>query len=160
MPPEFAAMHPDDSAASGRLQVEIRCEIEPAMLRLLREVINSIANHLGFSDKQASEIEICVDEACANTIEHAYQTTHAEQKTISIQISFDAGELNIRVCDSGQGLSKAFEVSSTALDQYTAPDREHFRGLGFYMMHKLMDRVDVRTTPGQGTTVEMIKIRK
>jgi anti-sigma regulatory factor (Ser/Thr protein kinase) len=44
------------------------------------------------------------------------------------------------------------------VEEYADPDREEYRGLGLYMIHKFMDRVDVQTAPGKGTTVEMTKI--
>jgi anti-sigma regulatory factor (Ser/Thr protein kinase) len=158
-------MEPESKFAAGKMQIELRCRIDASMLRLLRDLISSVSSHLGFSDQQIGEIEICVDEACANALEHAYQGTDDQpvnppEKVICIEICFDGEALTVRVIDSGQGLATAMEMPVESIDKYAQPGREKYRGLGFFLMHKFMDRVDVRTSPGQGTTVEMIKLRK
>ena len=51
---------------------ELKCRVDGSMLRPLREFVSNVARTLGFGEKQVGEIEICVDEACANAIEHAY----------------------------------------------------------------------------------------
>jgi anti-sigma regulatory factor (Ser/Thr protein kinase) len=146
------------------MEIEVRCRVDASMLRLLREVICSVSHHLGFSEQECGEIEMCVDEACANAIEHAYSAIEApannEENRINIEVYFDGEALTVRVIDSGRGLKKTVEQPLHTLDKYLDAGHERYRGLGFYLMNKFMDRVDVTTVPGEGTTVEMTKIRK
>ena len=63
-------------------------------------------------------------------------------------------EIYIRIKDSGCGISdvkKAMEPLFT-----TAPEEER-SGLGFSVMESFMDRLNVRSKVGQGTTVTMRK---
>lgn len=152
------------------MEIELRCRVDVTMLRLLRELVSSVSSHLGFSEQQCGEIEMCVDEACANAIEHAYKAVQEHptaapppqpsEERICIEVYFDGEALTVRVIDTGQGLSKVLEQPLATLDNYLESGRERYRGLGFYLMNKFMDRVDVHTKPGGGTTVEMTKILK
>ena len=156
-------MEPESKLPSGKMQMELRCRIDAAMLKLLREVVTSVASHLGFSEEETDEIELSVDEACANALEHAYDpevSKEAPDKSVTLEIHFDGQALTVRVMDSGQGITRAMEIPIEDLEEYAAPGRTEYRGLGFHLMHKFMDHVQVRSEPGQGTTVEMIKIRK
>ncbi|MCX7625427.1 MAG: ATP-binding protein [Candidatus Sumerlaeaceae bacterium] len=143
-------------------RIEICCRIDSSMLGLLRDFVTAVANYLGFSARETSEIEICVDEACANALEHAYKpdtNTLEPNKELVIEICFHDGELTIRVIDHGCGISEP-QARIASLDEYLAPEKEKFRGLGLYMIQKFMDRVNVHSEPGKGTIVEMTKVRR
>jgi anti-sigma regulatory factor (Ser/Thr protein kinase) len=146
-------------------RIELRCRIDGSMLGPLREFVSNIARHLGFADREVGEIEICVDEACANALEHGYLRVFghedpAEGRDLSLEIFFQDGELTVRVIDYGCGSQSRAHPRVHDLKEYVERDGERYRGLGLFLIHKFMDRVDVRTGPGQGTTVEMTKIRR
>ena len=144
------------------------------MLNLLREFVCAVARHLGFGDDQVMEIEICVDEACANAIEHAFvRRTPAPglhpglaagpdspEGEVALEIAFTGEELTIRVVDNGTGSHPTLGGDVMRLEEYLDQNREKYRGLGFQLMRRFMDRVSVTTDPGRGTTVEMTKIRR
>lgn len=144
---------------------ELKCRVDSTMLRPLREFVSNVARTLGFSEKQVGEIEICVDEACANAIEHAYPKTFEREfanggRDLCIEVQYKDDELVVRVRDYGCGASEEMKSRLRDLNDYLASDQERYRGLGLYLMHKFMDRVTVQSSPGQGTTVEMTKVRK
>lgn len=148
-------------------QIELRCRLDKAMLMPLREFVCNVAHVLGFSDQQVNELEICVDEACANAIEHAYppervcgQSLQHDSEHLRIEILFSEDELTVRVIDFGSGADSGLNPRFQKLEEYLDPARENYRGLGLYMVHKFMDEVQVKSSPGQGTTVEMKKIRR
>lgn len=135
------------------------------MLKPLREFVCAVAHTLGFTEQQVSEIEICVDEACANAIEHAYTGPYErefpnDQRDIFIEMTFHGDELMVRVIDHGQGGDAGVHQKIRDLAEYLDNGREKFRGLGLYLMNKYMDKVTVHTAPGKGTTVEMTKYRR
>lgn len=144
---------------------ELKCRVDGSMLRPLREFVSNVARTLGFSEKQLGEIEICVDEACANAIEHAYpkgfeREFPCTERDLCIELRFRDDELVVRVIDFGCGAPNEINPRLKELDEYLGADQERFRGLGLYLMHKFMDSVTVQTTPGKGTTVEMVKVRR
>lgn len=145
-------------------QIELHCRINGTMLGPLREFVANVARQLGFSEQQVHEVEICVDEACANALEHAYDTPFErefrDEQDLTIEISFHREELMVRIMDQGRGSNDPIRARIKHLEEYINAERDNFRGLGLYLIQKFMDRVDVRTAPGKGTTVEMTKIRK
>lgn len=148
-------------------QMELRCRIDSAMLGMLREFVSSVARHLEFPDEQIAQIEICVDEACANAMEHAYAKSFEvegqdrESHVLIVELLFNGGdEFTVRVTDHGCGTQSGLDAKMQSLEEYLDASRDRFRGLGFHLMRKFMDRVDVKSLPGRGTTVEMTKFRR
>lgn len=166
-------MNPADATVMGPVpgqpppHIEMRVRVNMAMLGLLREFVTSVARHLGFPEDQTAQIEMCVDEACANAIEHAYRKSFDApedpdhpHELVAVEIFFSGEELTIRVVDNGLGAESGAESRMRDLEQYIDANRESYRGLGFHLINQFMDRVDVRTAPGLGTTVEMTKFRR
>ena len=102
------------------------------------------ARDLGFDHKALYAIELALDEACANIIDHAY---HGEGKgSIDIDLSTEDSLFVIKVEDRGQ----AFDPKSIPAPDLTSPlDIRNERGLGVYTMRKLMDRVDFSRCKGK-----------
>jgi len=153
---------PHEHGNSTRPQIELRCRVSSTMLGLMREFVCSVARHLGFSENQVAEIEISVDEACANAIEHAYSKSFATpedtEQLVTVEIEYSGEMMTIRVTDRGIGNPGDFGTIKK-LEQYLDASRDQYRGLGFLLMERFMDRVDVKSAPGRGTTVEMTKLR-
>lgn len=145
-----------------RPHIELRCRLDGSMLGLLREFVCTVARHLDFSEKQIAEIEISVDEACANVMEHAYRgrAPEPECKELLVEIAYSGDEMAIRIIDQGDGSGLETLASNKSLQDYVDNPRETYRGLGMLLMQKFMDRVDVRCVPGRGTTVELVKMRQ
>ena len=102
------------------------------------------ARDLGFDHKALYAIELALDEACANIIDHAYQ---CEGKgSIDIDLSTDDSQFVIKVQDCGQ----EFDPESVLPPDLTSPlDIRSERGLGVYTMRKLMDRVEFSRCEGK-----------
>lgn len=102
--------------------------------------------------EELSDIRTAVSEAVTNSIVHGYRGTSG---SIEIVVRLLPNrEIYIRIKDSGCGISdvkKAMEPLFT-----TAPEEER-SGLGFSVMESFMDRLNVRSKVGQGTTVTMRK---
>jgi serine/threonine-protein kinase RsbW len=142
--------------------LEIRCRVDSSMLQLLRDFVTAVARHCSFSEEEISQIEICVDEACANVMEHAYKGGDVrtfERQDIVVEVVFEEDELTVRVIDHGMGTNPDAVHRIEKLEQYLQGEEQRLRGLGFYLIHQYMDRVDIRSVPGHGTTVEMTKKR-
>lgn len=139
--------------------MELRCHVDSSLLGLLRDFVCSVARHLGFSDQQVAEIEISVDEACANAMEHAYSTEepNGEGNDVQVELYLSPDRLTIRVSDSGTGTPDLDHPMS--MEVYLDIDREKFRGLGLVLMQRFMDEVRIHAVPGRGTVVEMTKLR-
>ena len=146
-------------------QIELRCTVDRAMLGPLRAFVCNIARELGFTEQQVCEIEICVDEVCANCMEHAYSKTFEREfpntsRDLFMEVHYRGDEMTVRIIDHGIGTDAKCLPRISHIEDYLEKGRENFRGLGLYLIRKFMDRVDFHSAPGKGTTVVMTKYRR
>ena len=134
--------------------------IVPGRFERLTEIaafITRAAREAGLSDDEAFHVEMAVDEACSNVIEHAYAT-----QTGDIDLACrcpTAGQFEVVIRDSGQSFDPD-EVPTPNVDAPTDLSTLNEGGLGLYFMRKLMDEVRFEFVPGQGNTLTMIKRTK
>ena len=88
------------------------------------------------------QIQLAVDEACANVVDHAYEGM--EPGDMEISCSVDDRGLSVRVRDWGTGFA-ADQVSDPDVD---APLEERtLGGLGLFLVKQVMDQVDYGRVP-------------
>ena len=125
-------------------------------LALIREFVTTVGRQAQFEESDLSNLELAVDEACANVIEHAYG--HDITKEVVVRAIFDDESLHISVIDEGLG----FDPNKTPEDsvEQLIHDRKS-GGLGIRLIKKLMDEVSYEIVPGQKNELHMTKkIRK
>jgi serine/threonine-protein kinase RsbW len=95
----------------------------------------------------ASDVELCVSEACTNAIKYGQSTDGEDIITLFFEIHPD--RLVIRVQDKGSGFN---------LEDLPDPDLESFpeRGYGLYIIRSKMDDVEYSQTD-KGNFLTMIK---
>ncbi len=121
-------------------------------LEIIRDFISGVANKVGFDSDEANKIELAVDEACTNVIEHAYQND--DSRNIDIAIKLECQKFTIVVTDRGRSFSFN-QVDMPNMDSYLAELR--VGGLGIYLMKTLMDEVDYQSKPNGSNEVRMVK---
>ena len=112
-------------------------------LHRIRDFITGIAEESGINEQDLDNIELAVDEACANIIEHGYEAD-APDKDLTIRMEIDAEKLVLTIIDQG----KQFDPRSkrqTELKELVAMKRDG--GLGISLIKQTMDEIDYRTTP-------------
>jgi serine/threonine-protein kinase RsbW len=125
-------------------------------LALIREFVTTVGKQARMSDDDVSKLELAVDEACANVIEHAYG--HDITKEVDVRAVFDEDEVRISVIDSGRGFDPA-KIDEETVEQLVAQRKSG--GLGFRLIKTLMDDVSYEIIPGQKNELHMTKkIRK
>jgi len=125
-------------------------------LALIREFVTTVGRQAQFEETEILNLELAVDEACANVIEHAYG--HDITKEVVVRAKFDEATLQISVIDEGLG----FDPDKTPQDsiEQLIHDRKS-GGLGIRLIKKLMDEVSYEIVPGQKNELHMTKkIRK
>jgi len=121
-------------------------------LAIIREFIARVAEQAGLSEKALGELELAVDEACTNVIEHAYG--HDSTKEVVIRAIFDEEEIRIEVIDTGHGFEPT-QVESLELDELV--EKRRTGGLGMRLMQTLMDEVHYEFEPGKKNELTMVK---
>ncbi len=119
-------------------------------LEIIREFVVGIARRYGFKDDAISEIELAVDEACANVIKHAYR--YDDQHNIDITVETNSTKIAITISDQGLGFNpERLESPQQRL-------QKHARGgLGIALIRKVMDEVSFSINPGRHNEVRMVK---
>ena len=121
-------------------------------LALIREFVGSAAQQAGLSAKEAAGLEMAVDEACANVIEHAYG--HDVSKEVVVRVTLDGETLSIDIEDTGRGFDPG-AVDQEELEQLI--NKRKTGGLGMRLMTKLMDEVRYEIEPGKKNALHMTK---
>jgi serine/threonine-protein kinase RsbW len=121
-------------------------------LALIREFVGSIAQQSGMDSADIGKLELAVDEACANVIEHAYG--HDISKEVIIRASLDDETLRIDVEDTGRGFDPGL-IEPEELEQLV--NKRKSGGLGMRLMKTLMDEVRYEIEPGKKNELHMVK---
>ena len=101
--------------------------------------------------EELGDIKTAVSEAVTNCIVHAYPE---EIGKIGMRMRIlPEGQLEIAVRDWGRGI----ENIEQAMKPLFTTGGEERSGMGFTIMGSFMDRLRVRSAPGKGTTVVMLR---
>jgi serine/threonine-protein kinase RsbW len=121
-------------------------------LALIREFVSSTASQAGFDSSEVAKLELAVDEACANVIEHAYG--HDISKEVVVRVTLDEETLSIDIEDTGRGFDPDL-IQPEELEQLIS--KRKTGGLGMRLMKTLMDEVHYEIEPGKKNALRMVK---
>ena len=121
-------------------------------LALIREFVTTVGQQAGLSEAEIGKIELAVDEACANVIEHAYG--HDLSKEVIIRANIDDDAITFEIEDTGKGFDPT-QIAQEELEKLIQQRKDG--GLGMRLIKKLMDEVQYEIVPGQKNELRMIK---
>jgi anti-sigma regulatory factor (Ser/Thr protein kinase) len=124
-------------------------------LAQIAEFVGAVVRDAGWDEDEVFHVQVAVDEACSNIIEHAYGSDSAGDVRLTCCIQ-DQGDLVISIHDHG----KPFDPSAVP-EPPVGADLENLPegGLGLYFMRRLMDQVDFHFDTQRGNELTMIKRR-
>ncbi len=115
-----------------------------------RVVVAVFATRMNPTLEEIDDIKTAVSEAVTNAVIHGYQNGEG---IIYIEAAVEENVLSITVSDDGIGISDIEKAMEPMFS--TRPDERS--GMGFSFMEAFMDRVEVVSSPGKGTSVTMRK---
>jgi anti-sigma regulatory factor (Ser/Thr protein kinase) len=118
--------------------LEMRFASDPTYLPAVRHAIEAYYRTVGLDDKTAADVGLCLNEALANIIRHAYGG--ACDRPIVVRAESDGRRLRLTVRDWGCGRVPG-EVSPAVHDPLTPG------GLGLICLRTLMDEVSFQPQP-------------
>ena len=121
-------------------------------LALIRDFVGNIGRQAGMAETELSMLELAVDEACANVIEHAYGLDKTQE--VIMRVTLDVDCLKIQVIDTGKGFDPG-QIEQKDVKKLIAERRSG--GLGMRMMKLVMDEVQYQMKPGERNELTMIK---
>ena len=114
----------------------------------------AFASQLDPTLEELGDIKTAVSEAVTNAIVHGYPDSIGKV-TLRLRI-LSGGRLEIMVKDAGRGIEDVVQ----AREPLFTTGGEERSGMGFTIMESFMDKLRVRSTPGKGTTVTMLRTIK
>jgi serine/threonine-protein kinase RsbW len=122
-------------------------------LAKIGDFVRHIAQTAGFEKFAVYSIEMAVDEACSNIIEHAYGGEGVGD--IRCTCALTEGSLTITLSDRG----KSFDPSAVPPPNLSDDiDARQAHGLGLYFIRQWMDEVNFRSNGGENH-LTMVKRR-
>ncbi len=116
-----------------------------------RVVAAAFVSQLDPTIEELADVKTAVSEAVTNAIIHGYENRYGIITMICRQYE---KSVEIEISDEGRGIE---DVEEAMQPLYTSkPDLER-SGMGFTVMESFMDRIKVRSKPGEGTTVILYK---
>jgi serine/threonine-protein kinase RsbW len=124
-------------------------------LAAIGEFVSRAAEAAGLDARAVYSVQMAVDEACSNIIEHAYGGEG--RGNIECTCHVDEDGLTVVLRDKG----RFFDPTSVpAPDLHANLEDRTGGGLGLYFMRQLMDEVHFEFTPGSGNLLTMVKRRE
>ena len=111
-------------------------------LHRIRDFITGIAEESGIDEQDLDNIELAVDEACANIIEHGYEPNEPD-KDLTIRMEIDSDKLVLTISDQGKHFDPR---SKKQIELKELIDMKRDGGLGISLIKQTMDDIDYRTT--------------
>jgi anti-sigma regulatory factor (Ser/Thr protein kinase) len=116
----------------------------PENVLLVRETLTGIADGVGISGGDLSDIRTAVTEACNNVVLHAYE---GAEGPLEVEMCVEPGSLVVTVRDHGIG------IESAAASLHGEGDAE--AGIGLPVIEALSQSAEFAKTPEGGTEVRM-----
>ena len=135
--------------------LELELASDPEELPGVRQALNRWAAAHGWSDDQASEISLAVDEALCNVIRHGYEGQTNNRIKLSASPVHDPKEgdgVELRVRDFGKQVDPA-DIRGRDLDNVRPG------GLGVHLIRAMMNSVEYTPAKGGGMLLVMRKYK-
>jgi serine/threonine-protein kinase RsbW len=126
-----------------RTTIVVQTPGEMSYLYRIREFITGIAAESGIDEQDILNIELAVDEACANVIEHGYDPD-SPNKSLTIQMEIDDQKLVLKIIDQGKSFDPRLKPPPDIQKLITM---KRDGGLGISLIKQTMDEIDYRRTP-------------
>ena len=124
-------------------------------LEKIREYFSEAASQAGLDEDAVFEVQVAVDEAASNIIDHAYEGECESEIECTNEVLPDGLKLNLH--DHG----KPFDPEKVGLpDIISNPTRRKKGGLGLYFMRQMMDEVNFSFSGDGGNDLTMFKRRR
>lgn len=119
--------------------------------RFARVAVAAFLTQLNPTIEEVSDVKTAVSEAVTNAIIHGYEN---ELHKVAVSCKIKDNLFTVQIKDTGRGIE---DVEKAMTPMYTTKPELDRSGMGFAFMEAFMDKVEVHSEVGEGTTVEMEK---
>lgn len=119
-----------------------------------RVVAAAFVSQIDPTVEELADVKTAVSEAVTNAIIHGYENKGG---TVRMICKLYLNAVEISVIDEGKGIE---DIELARQPMYTSAPEMERSGMGFSVMESFMDKVEVFSEVGKGTTVSMYKTFK
>lgn len=131
-------------------QVEMKIPSDLVFERVVRAAAKEVGEQMGFSEEKLADLMLAVSEAVTNAIEHGNQ--QSQEIDVGVVFALEQDHLQVRVIDRGERV-QSLQIRHHGITEETLAQGE-LRGLGLYLIHQLVDRVEFSSSE-EGNTFTM-----
>lgn len=135
------------------MREDIRLEVasDARFLESIRAVVRTYVTKLGLSNERVAEIVLAVDEACSNSIRHAYEGQAGGRLYLSLRSN--AKDIEVVLRDKGTPAPP----ERTRRKELTTPTLDALKpgGLGVQLMYTVFDEVEFERGKKTGNCITM-----
>lgn len=129
----------------------LRLYADRARLATIRDFVAKVGHELGLDKRVVYDLQLAIDEACTNVVEHGYGGRGGE-----IEIGVEAAKDGVGVIVRDWGAT--FNPQAVPEPDVTAPlEQRRLGGLGLFLMRQVMDDVHFEFGAENGNTLTMFK---
>ena len=132
----------------------IEFPISPTWFQTIRRLVSTASIHCGFSNRDAGQISMAVDEAMANVHKHGYQFDNSGRVTLQVVTHIEpTARIDIQLDDETQDIE---------LDSIRSRDLTDVRpgGLGVHLIQTIMDESNWSKRESGGMRLLLSKTNK
>jgi serine/threonine-protein kinase RsbW len=124
-------------------------------LEKISDYVTDYAKQAGLNETQVYAVQLAVDEASTNIIEHGYGQECPSRIDITCDVQEDG--LKVVIYDDAE----PFNPETVSEPEINVPlDEIKPRGLGIFLMRQMMDEVNYQSSSDTGNTLTMVKHRE
>ena len=130
-------------------QIKLTIDSHLQNVFLIGLAVNKICSHLGFSELDSYQLELCVVEAVNNVIIHAYKKEAGHEVKVTFRLHPD--KLIIDVCDAGKPMEHdLLEKKNLSFLEFDPEDLGSIPegGMGLVIIKEIMDSTGYKTEDG------------
>jgi anti-sigma regulatory factor (Ser/Thr protein kinase) len=135
------------------MREDIRLEVasDPQLLESIRAVVRTYAARHGLSAERVCEVVLALDEACSNSIRHAYQGRKTGRLYLSLRSGNGVLEFELR----DDGIPASEERTQRKALETPSLDMLQPGGLGVQLIYGVFDEVQFERGEDKGNCVTM-----
>jgi serine/threonine-protein kinase RsbW len=133
--------------------IELSIDSKLEYVDMIGSVVKSVTAKLGFSEDDASWIELAVHEAVINAITHGNKSS--ADKQVDAKFVIEGGALHVYIRDRGEGFDPSHLPDPLDPENLLNPS-----GRGIFYMRTFMDEVEYSIHPEGGSVVRLTKYNR
>jgi len=120
----------------------------------VRRVVKEVVGESDFPAEEMNRITLAVDEAVTNIMEHAYENDLEGELEIEMILEADNTRFEVVIRDSGKSFNPN-DLDDPDLEEHVRAGRR--RGLGIFLIRRIMDEVHYDYATGVRNELRMVK---